>query len=238
MIMFKRGKVHNGTLVFAEPLSLPEGAEVIVHIKPTDARSVINIDPQEILGKWRAGYALDFHTVSSQLLPDEGYDTERTEIGEMVYQAKYRSDRSKIQLLAEIAAKFVIDKFEVNGYRVLDYLDAVIPVPRSNPTKNFRPVSEIAEEIGRILYLPVHTNYLIKVRPTRDLKNVPDSEKPAELKGTFAVESHELQPKVVLLIDDLYDSGATLTELTDVLHKEGGVYRVLVLTLTRTRKKR
>ena len=25
MDVFKRGKVHNGTLVFAEPLSLPEG---------------------------------------------------------------------------------------------------------------------------------------------------------------------------------------------------------------------
>ena len=215
------------------------GAEATGRMQsPTNARSVININPRKIHGNWRAGYALDFHTVSSRLLPDEGYDTERTQIGEMVYQVKYHSDQSKIRLLAEIAAKFVIDEFEVNGYRVLPYLDAVIPVPRSNPTKEFRPVSKIAEEIGRILYLPVHTNYLIKVRPTRDLKNVPDSEKPAELRGTFAVKSHELQPKVVLLIDDIYDSGATLTELTDVLHKEGGVSRVLVLTFTQTRRKR
>ena len=181
---------------------------------------------------------MDLHTVSSRLLPDEGYDTERTQIGEWVFQVKYRSDRSKIRPLAEIAAKFVKEEFGVNGHRVLDYLNAVIPVPRSDPTKEFRPVSEIAQEIGRILNLPVYTNYLIKVTPTRDLKNVPDSEKPAELRGTFAVESYELQPKVVLLIDDIYDSGATLTEVTDVLHKRGGVNRVLVLTFTQTRKKR
>lgn len=205
---------------------------------PSQARSVININPQEIHGNWRAGYALDLHTVSSCLLPDEGYDTERTQIGEWVFQVKYRSDRSKIRPLAEIAAKFVKEEFVVNDHRVLDYLNAAIPAPRSDPTKEFRPVSEIAQEIGRILNLPVYTNYLIKVTPTRDLKNVPDSEKPAELQGTFDVESYQLQQKVVLLIDDIYDSGATLTELTDVLHKRGGVSRVLVLTFTQTRKKR
>ena len=215
------------------------GAEAAGRMEsPAQARSVININPKEIHGNWRTGYALDFHTVSSHRLPDEGYDTERTQIGEMVYQVKYRSDRSNILPLAEIAAKFVKDEFVVNGHRVFDYLNAVIPVPRSDPTEEFRPVSEIAQEIGRILNLPVYTNYLIKVTPTRDLKNVPDSEKPAELRGTFAVESYELQPKVVLLIDDIYDSGATLTELTDVLHKRGGVRRVLVLTFTQTRKKR
>ncbi len=34
MDLFKRGKVHNGTLVFSKPLSLPEGAEVIVRVIP------------------------------------------------------------------------------------------------------------------------------------------------------------------------------------------------------------
>jgi hypothetical protein len=67
----------------------------------------INLNPQEIHGNWQAGYALDFHTVSSRLLPDGTYDTERTEIGELVYQAKYRHDRSKIQPIAEIAAQFI-----------------------------------------------------------------------------------------------------------------------------------
>ena len=34
MDVFKRGKVHNGTLVFAEPLSLPEGTEVVIRVFP------------------------------------------------------------------------------------------------------------------------------------------------------------------------------------------------------------
>ena len=83
----------------------------------------IRINPQEIHGNWRAGYALDFHTVSSRLLPDGTYDTERTEIGELIFQVKYRHDRSKIQPIAEIVAQFVREEFTVNGDLVHRYFE-------------------------------------------------------------------------------------------------------------------
>jgi hypothetical protein len=34
MVWIARGQVHNGGIVFVEPLVLPEGAEVIVQIEP------------------------------------------------------------------------------------------------------------------------------------------------------------------------------------------------------------
>lgn len=37
MEITQRGKVQNGTLVLAEPLTLPEGAEVVVRIETLDA---------------------------------------------------------------------------------------------------------------------------------------------------------------------------------------------------------
>ena len=203
---------------------------------PTYARSVISINPQEIHGNWRAGYALDFHTVSSRLLPDEGYDTERTQIGERVFQVKYRSDRSKIRLLAESAAKFVKEEFTVDGHLVLPYLAAVIPVPPSDLARDFQPVTEIAKEMGQMLNLPVYTDYLQKVKRTDLLKNLPDVEhKREELREAFVIQSPVLQKKVVLLIDDILDSGTTLRTATEILYRQGGVSRVLVLTLTRTR---
>lgn len=39
----------------------------------------LRINPREIDGNWRAGWALDVHTLSSRLLPDNRYDTERTD---------------------------------------------------------------------------------------------------------------------------------------------------------------
>ena len=199
----------------------------------------IQINPQAIHGNWRAGYVLDLHTVSSRLLPDGNFDTERTGIGELVYQVKSRHDRSKIQPIAEIAAKFVKEKFTVNGYRILPYLDAIIPTPPSDEDRPFQPVPEIAAKIGHILDIPVIPDYLIKVKETIPLKNLEGEENRREqIRGAFVVQSTPKKHRCVLLFDDIYRSGETLTEVTDVLHKQGNISRVLVLTLTQTRTKR
>ena len=121
------------------------------------------INPQEIHGNWRAGWALDVHTLSSRPLPDSGYDTERTELGELVFQLKYRHNRSKIQQIAEVAAKFVKEEFAVDRYPILPYLKAVLPIPPSDKNRDFQPVTEVAQEIGRLLSVPVRTDYLTKV---------------------------------------------------------------------------
>jgi DNA processing protein len=53
--------------------------------------------PYAIYGNWRAGWALDLHTMSSQLLPDGSFENTRTEIGEMLYKLKYTGDKSMIE---------------------------------------------------------------------------------------------------------------------------------------------
>ena len=195
-----------------------------------------DINPQEIHGKWQAGWALDVHTLSSRPLPGGGYDTERTEFGELVRQLKYQQDKNKIQPIAEIAAKFIEEKFTVDGHPVLFDLDAVIPIPPSYTNRTFQPVAKVVQEIGRLLDVPVRTDYLMKLKRTVPLKNLPNVEsKREQLRGTFAVRSADLEDCCVLLVDDLIDSGTTLTEATKILYEQGGVREVLVLTLTRTR---
>ncbi len=108
----------------------------------------MNIKLESIHGNWRAGWTLDLHTVSSKPRPDGGFDTVRTELGELLYQLKYWHDRSKIRPIAEIAAKFV------KGRLVYPYLAAIIPIPPSDTDRPFQPVIEIAAEMGRILNLP------------------------------------------------------------------------------------
>lgn len=195
-----------------------------------------DIDPQEIHGNWRAGWALDVHTLSSRPLPSGRYDTERTEFGELVFQLKYRHDRTKIQPIAEVAAKFIKENFAVDGHPILPYLKAVLAIPPSDQNRDFQPVTEVAQEIGKLLSVPVRTNYLTKVKQTIPLKDLSDVEnKREQLQGAFTVKSQDLKNRCVLLVDDLYDSGTTLTEATKVLYEQGGVQHVLVLTLTRTR---
>ena len=203
---------------------------------PSDPHQHPDTNPREIHGNWQAGWALDVHTLSSHRLPDGRYDTERTKIGELVYQLKYRHDRSKIEPIAEIAAEFVEEKFTVDGHPVLLDLDAVIPIPPSDTNRTFQPVAKVVQEIGRLLDVPVRTDYLMKLKRTAPLKDIPNVEsKREQLRGAFAVRSSDLEDCCVLLVDDLIDSGTTLTEATKILYEQGDVREVLVLTLTRTR---
>jgi predicted amidophosphoribosyltransferase len=147
-----------------------------------------------IHGNWRAGYALGFHTISSRPLPYGGFDTEYTELGEMVNQVKYQKDRSKIQPLAEIAAKFLKEEFVIDARPLHRKLNVVIPIPPSDTNRPFQPVPEIAEKIGSLLNRPVRTDYLIKEKQTRLLKSIPDVEsRQAEIQGAFVVPCQDLK---------------------------------------------
>ncbi len=199
----------------------------------------MNINSQHINGNWRAGRALDIHSISSRPLVG-GYDTDRTEMGELVYQVKYQNDRSKIEPIAREAAKYVREQFSVDGHLILPYLKVIIPIPPSDPNRVFQPVTEIAHEIGKLLNLPVRTDYLTKTRQTIQHKSLTDVQrKRKNIQGAFVVhQTQEYRDCRVMLFDDLYDSGSTLTEVTKVLYDQGGVKSVFVLTLTRTRSRK
>lgn len=195
----------------------------------------MNINPREIDGNWRAGRTLDIHSTSSRPYVG-GYDTDRTEMGELVYQVKYQNDKSKIVPIARVTAKYVREQFSVDGHLILPYLKAIVPIPPSDTDRTFQPVTEIAHEIGKDLNLPVREDYLTKIKLTIQHKNLTDLQsRRNNIQGAFVVHTQEYRNKCVLLFDDLYDSGATLTEATKVLYNQGKVRHVLVLTLTQTR---
>ena len=55
------------------------------------------------------------------------------------------------------------------------------------------------------------------------------------LKDAFAVAPEQTEGKEILLFDDLYRSGATVSAITALLKNEGKAKAVRVLTLTQTR---
>jgi len=193
----------------------------------------IQINPQRLTGNWKDGWALDLHTISSQLLPDGTFNTTRTEIGELLYQLKYRFDRNTIEPIAETASAFLKTK------EFFPYLEAIIPVPPSNLNRPFQPVQELAIKIGEKVNLNVALDYLIKTKETKPLKEIEDTEsRKYQLKGAFKIKDDRFAGKFILLFDDLFRSGETLMEITSVLLQEGKVKEVYVLCITKTRTKR
>lgn len=189
--------------------------------------------PMKLMGSWDDGYALDFHIVRSDFMgyDERGhavFDTERTELGELLFQLKYRGDISVLKKIVKTASDFIV------AWKIKP--DGVIPVPPSRKGRRVQPVVEIANGIGASLKIAVYDKSVVKVKETPELKNVTDyQERLSLLKGAYDAGDASLKGKTVLIVDDLYRSGATLNALADALYKKGKVKTIYVLALTRTR---
>jgi predicted amidophosphoribosyltransferase len=190
------------------------------------------LHPQGIKGPWRAGIVLDWHTVASQVIGQNefGYpifDNTRSEIGELLYQFKYRSDQNALQQIVGAAIEYL-------GDRVKGKIDVILPVPPSNPTRTV--TSQIARGLADGLHLEFSRTALTKNKNTSELKSVTDpEERKTALECAFNADKDQLKGKSVLLVDDVYRSGATLSTATEVVAGQGKAKVVYVLAITRTR---
>lgn len=193
--------------------------------------AIVKISPQPIAGNWKAGVALDFHTISSTPIGHNEYghmqfETIRPEIAELLYQLKYRSDQSAAQSIIDTAAKFLSPR--------RSKFNLIIPVPPSTQ-RAIQPVLVLATGIGKALGVPV-VSCVSTTRPTSQLKSVTDpEERKALLDGLYAVDGTKTRGKDILLFDDLFRSGATMNAITELLLENGRASTVRALTVTRTR---
>lgn len=194
---------------------------------------MISINPRRIPGNWRQGYVLDFHTVSSEFLGHDEYghpqfETKRSEIGELLYQIKYKSNRKALIPLVETAAQFII------GRRLA--LDYILPVPPSKQ-RSVQPVLEIAKGLSKQLNVAYRDDLIVKVKETPELKNIYDfNERSKLLENAYKIEQPTLlKGKTILLFDDLFRSGATMNAIADALYMQGQVATVCAFALTKTR---
>jgi predicted amidophosphoribosyltransferase len=162
----------------------------------------------------------------------EVFDTKRSEIGELLYRLKYKSDKTTVDAILDVVISFL-----ENDWKIAKVLAGIVPVPPSKTGRAFQPVTEIAKSISSRLQLPFYDKSVTKIKETPELKDVFDYQKRLELlENAFAVPSTLFNGKNVLF-DDLYRSGATLNAIPRVLHEQGKVDHVYVLTLTKTRSK-
>jgi predicted amidophosphoribosyltransferase len=193
---------------------------------------VAEIHPVQIRGKWAEGYVLDNHTMRSEFIGHDEFgnpkfETQRTELGELLFRLKYRNDESVLPELIGAVAGFM------QARRVKP--DLLIPTPPSRRLRRVQPVQSIVRGLSQRMKVP-WAPVMRKKSVTPELKNIHDyHERMAILESAFTVDASIVQGKTVLVVDDLYRSGATLNAIAEILYKEGRVKWVVVVALTRTR---
>jgi predicted amidophosphoribosyltransferase len=194
----------------------------------------VEFKPRKLQGPWDGGYALDIHTVSSAFLGYDGaghaqYHTTYSPVGELLYQLKSGGDPTVVPALVD-----AIESFWAMMARPA--IDFIVPAPFSKPRKH-QPVIWVAKALSERMKIPLCTNCISKVKQTEQLKDLFGyNKRMAALEGAFAVATDQTEGKDILLVDDLYRSGATVCAITALLKNEGKARAVRLLTLTKTRK--
>ncbi len=171
--------------------------------------------PRPLVGSWQKGWALGFHSRLS------GADWSRSGVGDLTYRLKYDSDITVLPALVQQT----LDLFA--AHPEMSQADFIIPVPSSTERK-VSPVHAFCEALAGKINVPMHP-LVFKSRQTKPQKEMGTlAQKRANVAGAFSMR-REVNGRKILLVDDLFDSGATLDEITKLLLKHGDV-----LTLTRT----
>jgi predicted amidophosphoribosyltransferase len=194
----------------------------------------MQVQLKKLEGSWDLGYALHKHTLSSVYLGDDEYghprfDTTRSEPGESLYQLKYRGDWDQVKPLAAQVKKSLLPLFGKIGL--------IIPMPAST-VRARQPVNEIATELGRLTDTPVFDNIIVKApapQGSPQHKNLHGrEEKDAALQGRFSINPAITNEGCwnALLLDDLFDTGATMDAVAKTLRTYKKINQVYAASLT------
>lgn len=155
---------------------------------------------RKLLGKWREGFFLDVHTLSSEFMGyDEfghpRFDTQRSEIGELLYKLKNKADLASVPEIVEAVEKLM------KAWN--PPIDILVLVPPS-AQRAVQPVLVLAKAISQRIEIPL-AHGVTRTREVPQLKNVFDlDERVKLLEGLHAVDRSVTHGKRVLLFDDLY----------------------------------
>lgn len=159
---------------------------------------------------------------------DRGFSVFRyRSVSGSIYRFKYAGRREYAAFYARAACRLL-------GNTILSLRpDALVPVPLY-PAKEIRrgynQSAVLAEEIGRLLGIPVRTDMVMRVKNTVPMKGLSEPQRRNNLKNAFHSGPCGVKSECVVIIDDIYTTGSTVDAVARVLRGDG-VKRIYCLTL-------
>ena len=114
--------------------------------------------------------------------------------------------------------------------------DVIVPVPLYPKRLRWRGFNQsvlLAREVSRAYGIPMDPFLLQRRRETAAQTRLAEEERRRNVRGAFKLDpDRPIRGKRVLIVDDVYTSGATVNECSRTL-KQGGAKEIYVLTLAR-----
>jgi len=149
-------------------------------------------------------------------------------LAELIRAFKFGGERALAGELAGCLLELAADDPQISEVQAITYVPMTA---RAQRARGFNQTELLARRLGRRLGLPV-IEALVKLRETRPQVELGGRERRENLQGAFAARADPCYEQI-LLIDDVYTTGATLSECSQALGSAGysGIH---ALTLART----
>lgn len=197
---------------------------------------ILAFTPIRLPGPWDIGIALDRHILRSDFLGYDEYDhpqfnTVRTQLGEALFLVKYRNDRSHVADIVETISAFIRENIALRFK-----IDVICPVPPSRMSRPFQPVPVIAEALAETLSIPFDGKSISRQPSANLAKNMSSYEERQDMvEKSLKIQPGAFSNKTILLLDDLYQTGATAETIAKACRIEGRAAQIVFLAITKTR---
>lgn len=148
----------------------------------------------------------------------------------LIHQFKYQNKTGLRKLFAGLLLSF-IEKYSID----MSAYDIIVSVPL-HPTRlrerGYNQTEFLAESLSKEFHLAIISKNLSRMRHTKNQALLGKKERWTNIQGAFKINDPSgFQKTSVLIVDDLFTTGATASEAARLL-KEAGAKKVDVLTLS------
>lgn len=158
----------------------------------------------------------------------------------LIHQFKYEP---YVKDLAKTLASLIIEHL-VKTKKNTDEIwqnSVLIPIPldkKKLKIRSYNQSEELAKELAKVLKIPMFSDVLIKIKPTKPQMELKKEEREKNLLGAFSINKKigtsdvPISGKKVFLVDDVYTTGSTMQECARVL-RDAGAKSVWGITIAR-----
>ncbi|WP_099469157.1 ComF family protein [Konateibacter massiliensis] len=150
------------------------------------------------------------------------------EIRKSIYNFKYNNKREYARVYAnEIVLRH---RRKIESWNA----DALIPIPIHQSkmrSRGFNQAEDLCRELSKQLGVPVLSDCIKREKKTLPQKGLNDKQRIKNLKKAFKTMNNDVELKRVILVDDIYTTGATINSVAELLENMG-VYEIYFITIS------
>jgi len=113
-------------------------------------------------------------------------------------------------------------------------IDVLIPVPvhpKRQKERGYNQAEKLAGQLSSFCGIPVRSDVLVRTKNTKALKELGPEERRKSLQEAFEIRTPLPAGSTVLIVDDIFTTGATMDACARRLKPEGGAARVYCLSI-------